>query len=419
MRISGPPEQALSDAQDFVLAAEARPGSIDLPPEPVRHLSAQLPERVGVGQRIPLLVWISMTSGARASGPLKPFPVPQQGRRIVLAVSAPGFELTTDAEQELLVPLSGDSEPIRFGLRAVSPGLHHVKVDAFASGTFLGRVELQVSAEVGGVLSEGLPRSIDLPAIVGQPGEVTLQVNRENGAYSFQLTGTSWYPRVLTRSLAADPTEWTVERIITELRAIAHGESGFTSSHAIRERIKNLGTILWSDIVPDAVRRQFWEQAGNIRPFVVMSNLDTVPWELLHAVDRGRPELGFLAEYVPIVRRVYERTPAPSLPLSTAAYVMPPRSPSDAQAEVRDVRALIGDRAHDLGIVTRLDALRDLLGSPPGLMHFACHNTFSQTNGSVVRMDGGPISPHDLEQCKRRLTMAAATGIELTGSVSA
>jgi len=138
MRISGPPEQALSDAQDFVLAAEARPGSIDLPPEPVRHLSAQLPERVGVGQRIPLLVWISMTSGARASGPLKPFPVPQQGRRIVLAVSAPGFELTTDAEQELLVPLSGDSEPIRFGLRAVSPGLHHVKVDAFASGTFLG-----------------------------------------------------------------------------------------------------------------------------------------------------------------------------------------------------------------------------------------------------------------------------------------
>jgi len=268
-------------------------------------------------------------------------------------------------------------------------------------------VDLQVSAEVGATLTEGVPQRVGLPSISGQPGEVTLQVNRESDVYSFQLTGASWYQRVLTQSLAADPTQ-VVERILSDLRAIARGESGFTSSRAVREHIRNLGTKLWSDIVPDAVRRQFWEQAQNISSFVIMSNLDTVPWELLHPVDQGRPDLGFLAEHVPVVRRVYERTSAYDLPLPSSAYVIPPKSPSDAHTEVRDIRTVIGDRVTDLGIVTRLDTLQELFSVPPGLLHFSCHNRFSPETGSVVWMDGGPVRPDDLEQCKRRLTMAAA-----------
>jgi hypothetical protein len=376
------------------------------PQESVRHLWAQLPERVSVGQRIPLLVWVSTSGGEGTSTPLKPFSLPDEGRRIVVAVSAPGFEHSTDSDQELFVPSRGDSEPIYFGLHAVMTGLHHVRADAFASGTFLGRLELQVSVEVSAPVVDGTPRRSDLSGVTARPGEVTLQVNRENGAYSFQLIGTSWYPRMLTRSLTADPTQ-VVERILAELRTMARGDSGFTSPRAIREHIKNLGTKLWSDIVPDAVRRQFWDQVGNISSFVVMSNLDMIPWELLHAVDQGRPELGFLAENFPVVRRVYERTPAYSLPLPSSAYVVPPRSPGDALAEVSDVRAVVGDRVKDLGVVTRLDALQELFSAPPGLLHFACHNTFSPATGSVVPMDGGPVRPDDLEQCKRKLTMAA------------
>lgn len=382
------------------------PPPLDLP-EPIRHLWAQLPDRVGIGHRVPLLVWISMTGKAGASAPLKPFAVPSEGRRIVVAISAPGFELISDADQELLVPSSGNSDPIRFALRAVKRGLHRVKIDAFASGTFLGRVELQVSADFGAALTDGIAKRVGLPGTNGQPGEITLQVNREDGAYSFQLIGTSWYPRVLVKSLAVDPRQ-VVDQIIDELRAIARGESGFTSPRAVREHIRNLGTKLWSDIVPDAVRRQFWEQVGNIGSFVVMSNLDMVPWELLHPVDRDCPELGFLAEHVPVVRRVYECTPAYSLPMLSSAYVVPPKSPRDAETEVSDVRAVVGARVQDQGIISRLDALQELFSAPPGLLHFACHNTFSPTTGSVVRMDGGPIRPDDLEQSKRRLTMAAA-----------
>lgn len=370
---------------------------------PEWHLWAHLPERAGVGQRIALLVWVSTTGKPGSSVLLKPFSAPGG---IVISVSAPGFEFGTDSDQELIVPRAGESDPVRFGLRAVAPGLHRVRADAFAGGTFLGRIELQVSVEVGAGLAEGVPRQVELADVDARPGEVTLQVNRENGAYSFQLTGESWYPRVLTRSLAADPTE-VVERILAELRALASKESGFSSPRAIREHVKNLGTKLWSDIVPDAVRHQFWEQVGNIGSFVVMSNLDTVPWELLHVIDHGRPDVGFLAEQVPVMRKVYERTPVYNLAFPTSAYVVPPGSPSDALDEVGDVRAVVGDRIRDLGIVTELDTLHELFSAPPGLLHFACHNKFSPSTGSVVWMDGGPVRPDDLEQSKRRLAMTA------------
>lgn len=154
-----------------LFTATARPTAPESPrlTEPQRRLWAQLPERVGVTQRIPLLVRVLTTSEAGISAPLKPFPVPRDGRKIEVAVYAPGFELTDDSDQELYVPSSGDSEPIRFGLRAVTPGLHRVRVTAFASGTFLGQVELQVSVEIGAALSEGIPGRSDYPASVPSP----------------------------------------------------------------------------------------------------------------------------------------------------------------------------------------------------------------------------------------------------------
>lgn len=386
-----------------VVAEESQSRASEQP----RHLWANFPDRVGVGQRIPLLVGISLTAGAGATAPLRPFTIPDEGRRIVVAISAPGFELLSDADQELIVPASRDSDPLHFALRAIVPGLHRVKVDAFASGTFLGRLELQVSAEVGAAVTEGVARQVALSGVSGQPGQITLQVNREGDVYSFQLMGTSVYRREPTRSLAVEPTV-VVERILGELRTIARGESGFTSPRAIRERIRNLGTALWSDIVPDSVRRQFWEQADSITSFVVMSNLDMIPWELLHPVDHGRPEIGFLAEHVPVVRGVYDQPPVLNLPLSSSAYVVPPKSPSNALAEVSDVRAVIGQRARDLGVISRLDDLQNCFRTPPGLLHFACHNTFSPSSGSTVGMDGGPVHPDDLEQSKRRLSMAGA-----------
>jgi hypothetical protein len=163
----------------------------------------------------------------------------------------------------------------------------------------------------------------------------------------------------------------------------------------VRNRIKNLGAQLWADAVPEAIRRQFWAQADRIKLFTVASDMDTVPWELLYPVD-GTNDNGFLVEQFPVVRRVYGQGRARRLPLASAAYIVPPGSPGNALEEVGAVRSRLGAGIHDHGVVQRLDALNELLKNSPSLLHFACHNQFTDRSGSVITLEDGPVRPGDL-----------------------
>jgi hypothetical protein len=78
--------------------------------------------------------------------------------------------------------------------------------------------------------------------------------------------------------------------------------------------------LLWAEVVPEAIRRQFWEQAGRIRLFSVASDMDMVPWELLYPID-GSNDAGFLVEQFPVVRRVYGQGRVRRLSMSSAAYI--------------------------------------------------------------------------------------------------
>jgi len=121
-----------------------------------------------------------------------------------------------------------------------------------------------------------------------------------------------------------------------------------------------------------------------------------VPWELVYPIDERHNE-GFLVQQLPVLRRVREQQPATSLAVQSAAYVVPPGSPTDALDEIADVRRRLGDQIQDQGIVERSEQLDTLLQTPPSVLHFACHNEFTDTAGSTVWMGDGPFDPTDLE----------------------
>ena len=382
-------------------------GGSDLPH--VRYLTGDLPERAPVGRRISLLVRITLAAPAGiAAATLGSLDVPAGGCDITITVSAPDLLPLGDLEQDLHVPAAGDSDPIRFGFRTGRAGLQRVIVNAFANGTFLGELQLQISVEVGADLEEGPSHTAVLAGLAAEPGEVTLQVSRtDEDRYSFQLIGEALYPVELTRRLAGDPTE-VVGALVAELRAMAAGSSPFTNSALVRNRIRNLGAQLWSDVVPEAIRRQFWAQADKIKLFTVASDMDTVPWELLYPVD-GDNDNGFLVEQFPVVRRVYGQGRTRRLPLASAAYIVPPGSPSDAAAEVEAIRARLGDGVRDGGVIERLDLLIALLEGAPNILHFACHNQFTDQSGSVMNLAGGPLRPSDLAIAVQKRGLAAAS----------
>jgi CHAT domain len=388
-------------------SANSPSGSPASQPALSRFLQADLPERAPAGSRIGLIVQVVVGETALRHAVLKALDVPENGANLVISVSATRLIPSGDLEQDLHLPAHGDSEPLRFGFTTGPVGLHGVVVRAFAGGTFLAEVGLQISVEVGIGLEEGPPRTSNLGPLAAEPGEVTLQVSRYGDQYSFQLMSETLFPVELSRRMAGDPSQ-AVEDLVAELRAMARGESGFEKPEQVRRRLKILGARLWADAVPQVVREQFWGLADRIRSFTVASETDTVPWELLNPVD-GSSDYGFLVEKVPVVRRVYGQARVQRMRLSSAAYVVPPNSPSDALAEVSDVRARLGGGVADRGVIDQLDALNDLFDHPPTVLHFACHNTFTQAGGSIVTMNGGPVRPSDLTLAAQRRSMAAST----------
>jgi CRP-like cAMP-binding protein len=376
---------------------------------PVRYLTGSVPERAPGGRRISLQVQITLARLSGASARLRPLDVPQRGCEVTITVTAPGLIPLGDLEQDIHVPAAADSDPIRFGFTTGRVGLHSVLVRAYAAGTFLGELTLRVSVEAGTAIEEGPARSAVLADLTAEPGEVTLQVSRtDDDRYSFQLIGEALYPVELTRRLAGDPTE-VVAALVQELQSMAAQESPYADPALARNRLRNLGAQLWADVVPESIRRQFWAQAqaGRIKLFTVASDMDVVPWELLYPVD-GDNDNGFLVEQFPVVRRVYGQGRVRHLNLSSAAYIIPPGSPANAMDEVAAVRACLGNRIRDHGVCSRLDSLIGLLEDSPGLLHFACHNAFTETAGSVITLDGGPLRPSDLAVAVQAHRMAAA-----------
>jgi hypothetical protein len=171
----------------------------------------------------------------------------------------------------------------------------------------------------------------------------------------------------------------------------------------------SLGTTLWADVVPDAIREQFWAQRDRIRLFTIASNIDTVPWELLYPVDLDN-ENGFLVEQFPVVRRVYGQGRARALRLDKGAgFIVPPKSPANAMDEVAAVLGILPAGVAHRGTKADLAAVLELLDAVPSVLHFAGHNAFTDEAGSLISLDGGPLRPGDLSYAKQKRAFEAVS----------
>jgi hypothetical protein len=176
----------------------------------------------------------------------------------------------------------------------------------------------------------------------------------------------------------------------------ADGQGGHRAAEQRHQRLRNLGVRLWASAVPPAVQRQFWDQAAGITSLTVIGEHDALPWELLYPINGDNEAGGFLSEWMPLVRRIYGQEPVRHLSLQHAAFVVPPGSPPEAAGEVDRIRACLGTIPHDSAPLTSQRELAELIDlGEAGLIHFACHNTFT-ASGSSVTMSDTAFDPIDM-----------------------
>jgi hypothetical protein len=278
-----------------------------------------------------------------------------------------------------------------FELRADEPGPRQVSVSAWIAGTWLGELQVEVAAEVDSPLG---PHREVLAEVTTEPvdGAVSLVVRYDPAAnaYRFEFRDED-NPDEVTSNLSYDPAP-LVERLVADLNDLAKGRTGYSAAQT-RDYLLNAGAQLWTELVPGRLREQFWERQGRIKQLTILADRDVVPWELLYPMDPGR-DAGFLVEQFPVTRAIFRWRPARKLSLWPARFVLPERSLPEARAEVAAMERLL-DRGHlPSQVISALTPLQELIASGNfGLLHFACHNTYSPAEGSSITLDNVNFTP--------------------------
>ncbi len=363
-------------------------------PQPDRLLVGEIPSRIRAGKELSLIVSITAEQpGSGQTAVVIPGLSPGKEGTQVTLIARPDAGLVTlgDQQQTVVVPQKGDSPQVRFAFLAQTVGLARVRVSAWLGGTFLAELQLEVSIESVEPATGRQRYSAPVAALRADTGEVTLQVRSDGTRYSFQLLSQRYlFSPVMAESLTEEPGQ-AVERTVAMLRRIAGGQSGYTPKLAARW-IRETGIGLWQDLVPKAIQDQFWDLRDSMTSFNIACEDDRVPWELLYPLSPADDE-GFLVEQFPVLRRVYGQCRSDRIFLGEAQYVVPPGSPQNAQDEVAAIGRIL--RQPVKSAITDLADLLDALDSGSiGLLHFACHNTFSpEAGGSAIKMADGAFVP--------------------------
>jgi len=364
-----------------------------------RYLVGQCPESVAVGKPFSLLASIDLASinvaASPASAELELFDVPPEGQDVVLVMYTPGLHVLSDHQQTVHVPADADSRPVRFELRADTPGPVKVSLTAWIGGTHLGELRVEITAERD--RTPGPHREV-LAEITTQPtaGTVSLVVRYDPSqqAYRFEFRDED-NPDEVPSNLAYDPGP-VVEQLIADLDSLAAGRSGYSADQT-RDYLVNAGARLWQQLVPGQLREQFWDRQHRIRQLTILADKDAVPWELLYPMDPGH-DAGFLVEQFPVTRAIFGWRPGRTLRLQPARFVLPEGSLHEAAAEVEAMRRLLDPGQAPGAVISELTPLTDLIGSGKfGLLHFACHNTYEPVGGSSIRLGRVQFTPTLLE----------------------
>jgi hypothetical protein len=392
---------------DAVRSLRAREKPVRSGPPRRRRMVGQCPDTVLVGETFSLLVRIGVSEGGAE---LKSFTVPAGGLDILLVLHAPGLRVLGGERQTLRVPAEGDSEPSMFELVADSPGARKISITAWQDGSYLGELQVELTAFADAPASRPQSVRAELSREIVD-GAVTLVVRYDpaRNAYRFQFHDID-NPREEVHALSNPPGP-LVEELVNELDRLAEGRTGYSAGET-RDYLQDAGARLWQQLLPQRVRDQFWERQNRIRQLTIIADGDAVPWELLYPMDPGH-DAGFLVEQFPVTRDLFDRPPlVRSLRLHPARFVLPPDSPEAAGDEIAGLRHLLQAGQSPEAVLSEFTPLRRLISQGGfGLLHFACHNSFSPAGGSSISLGNQPFTVTNMQTARINRSLLSSTPV--------
>ena len=297
-----------------------------------------------------------------------------------------------------------DSNWAAFELQATGEGVHTLQVEAFAGGTGLGGLAVQVSVDPAAQTGPSTERSSPAAVTPADPGEVSLLLSYDpdQQVYRYRLVDSGgYYSEEAASDRLLQPPGEAVEQLVAQLNALARGQAGWDAA-TTKDWLQGQGIALWNSFIPQALQREFWQRRDRITQMTIVSDGDPVPWELLYPFAPGGQDAGFLIDQFPVARRRYGPRPPGRLELGAADLVLSgDGSLAAAPAEIAALDGLLRGRglaARRIGDLPGL--LQAFQRGDLGLLHFSCHNAFARgaPNASRILLGNQPFEPVFLEQ---------------------
>lgn len=370
-----------------------------------RFLQGRFPERVRLGEEVSLLVRLGLRPGGQLEAGLRPVRVPEAGLKVVLLlVDSPGFILRSPERAVVQVVPRQDSDWASFELQAAREGVHTLQVEAFAGGSGLGGLPIQVSVDAATQTGPSMERSSPAGVAAADPGEVSLLLSydADQHVYRYRLVDSGgYYSEEAASDRLLQPPGQAIEQLVNQLNALARGQEAWDAA-TTKDWLKGQGITLWNSFIPQALQREFWRRQDRITQMTIISQGDPVPWELLYPFAPGSRDAGFLVDQFPVARRRYGPRPPSRLELGVADLVLSrDGSLTAAPVEIAALDGLLRGRGlaarHIDDLPTLLQAFRQ---GDVGLLHFSCHNAFARgtPNTSRILLRDQPFEPVFLEQ---------------------
>jgi CHAT domain/FHA domain len=376
-----------------------------------RFLQGRFPERVRLSEEVSLLVRLGLQPGAPLEAALRPLTVPAGGLEVVLLlVDSPGFTLHSPDRTVVHVVPRLDSNWAGFELQATREGVHTLQVEAFAGGSGLGGLAVQVSVDAAAPTGPLVERNSPARVAAADPGEVSLLLSFDSvqQVYRYRLVDSSgYYSEESASDRLLQPPGEAIEQLVAGLNAVARGRPAWDAA-TTTDWLKGQGIALWNSFIPQALQREFWQRRDKISRMTIVSQGDPVPWELLYPFAPGGWDAGFLIDQFPVARRRYGPPPPGRLELGAADLVLSGDGwPAAASAEIAALDGLLrgcGLTAHRIGDLPSL--LQAFQRGNLGLLHFSCHNAFARgaPNTCKILLQNQPFEPVFLEQHAGRFT---------------
>jgi hypothetical protein len=238
----GEPADIPTEAEPVIVAPRA--GQAAAPAAEQRFLPGRFPERVQLGDEVSLLVRLGLQPGARLEATLHPLLVPEAGLDVVLfLVDNPGFTLHSSERAVVHVVPRHDSNWAGFELQAARDGVHTLQVEAFAGGTGLGGLAVQVSVDTIAQTRPSTERSSPARITQADPGEVSLLLSYDANqhVYRYRLVDTSgYYSEEAASDRLLEPPGEAIERLVARLNMLARDRATLDAA-ITKDRLQGQG----------------------------------------------------------------------------------------------------------------------------------------------------------------------------------